>query len=169
MDVRSWSRQEEEKGRRNLWRENSMSVTLREVDKDNFLECVKLETHEEQRNFVAPNVFSLAQSKVEPYLVPWAIYDGGEMVGFIMYGLHPDVGFHVIQRLLVDKNQQGKGYGRAAMVEAVRRMSAEPDCREIGLTYVPTNVNAEKLYESLGFRKTGAIIDGEIEMRLRVK
>ena len=144
-----------------------MKITLREINKDNFRQCIKLETFEEQKNFVASNVFSIAQSKVEPYLLPLAIYHDEEAVGFIMYGPDPEEDCYCVARLMIDKNHQGKGYGRAAMLEAIRRMRAEPDCHEIALSFEPENTGAEKLYESLGFKKTGEVIEGEVVMRLR--
>jgi diamine N-acetyltransferase len=144
-----------------------MAVTLREIDRDNFKQCVRLEVREDQKTFVATNVFSIAQSKVEPSFTPQAVYDGEEMVGFVMYGYDADEGCHYVARLMIDKNHQGKGYGRAAMVEAVRRMRAEPGCREIALSVEPENVGAQRLYESLGFRKTGEVVEGEEVMRLK--
>ena len=146
-----------------------MTVTLREINRDNFRQCVRLETFEEQKGFVSPNVFSIAQSKVEPNLAPYAIYDDEEMVGFIMYGPDSDEDCYVVMRLMIDKNHQGKGFGRAAMEEAIRRMKREPDCREIALSFAPENTNAERLYESLGFRRTGEVVEGEVVMRLRLK
>ncbi len=118
-------------------------------------------------NFVAPNLYSLAESRFDVQMKPTAIYHDDEMVGFIMYGFDPDDGSYVVQRLMIDAAQQGKGYGRAAMVEAIKRMREEPDCRQIALSYVPGNAAAAKLYESLGFVKTGEIIDGEEVVRLR--
>lgn len=143
-----------------------MTVELREINKDNWRECVRLKTSDEQARFVAPNLFSIAQSKVEPYLRPLAIYDDEEMIGFVMYGRDPADDCYCVARLMIDERHQGKGYGRAAMIEAIRRMRAEPDCQEIALSIEPENGVAEKLYASLGFRKTGEVIDGEVVMRL---
>ncbi|MGH9902149.1 MAG: GNAT family N-acetyltransferase [Pyrinomonadaceae bacterium] len=144
-----------------------MAITLREINKDNFRQCIKLETFDEQKTFVATNVFSIAQSKVEPNMVPMAVYDGEEMVGFIMFGPDTEEDCYVVARLMIDKHHQGKGYGRAAMVEAIKHMRAAPDCREIALSFEPENVAADRLYESLGFRKTGEVIEGELVARLR--
>jgi len=83
-----------------------------------------------------------------------------------MYGRDPADDCYCVARLMIDERYQGKGYGRAAMVEAIRRMRAEPDCQEIALSIEPENAVAEKLYASLGFRKTGEVIDGEVVMRL---
>jgi diamine N-acetyltransferase len=144
-----------------------MTVTLKDIDRENFKRCVKLEVHEEQRSFVAPNVFSIAQSKVEPAYNVQAVYDGEEMVGFVMYGWDEEEGCHCLARLMVDKNQQGKGYGRAATEAVIERLRAEPGCQQIVLSVNPANPNAQALYESLGFRKTGEVSHGEEVMRLR--
>jgi diamine N-acetyltransferase len=143
-----------------------MTVTLRDIDRENFRRCVKLEVNEDQRGFVAPNVFSIAQSKVEPAYNVQAVYDGEEMVGFVMYGWDEEEGCHCLGRLMVDKNQQGKGYGRAATEAVIGRLRAEPDCRQIVLSVNPANTNAQALYESLGFVKTGEVSHGEEVMRL---
>lgn len=146
---------------------NEATVTLRDVDRHNFRQCIKLDVREEQRGFVASNVISIAQSKVEPECVPQAVYAGEEMVGFIMYGYDTDEREHFIGRVMIDGQHQGKGYGRAAVVEAVRRMRADPGCRAIILCVVPQNVGAQRLYESLGFVKTGEVSEsGEVYMRL---
>ena len=144
-----------------------MAVTLRDVDRENFKRCVKLEVREDQKNFVASNVYSIAQSKVEPSYTPWAVYDGDEMVGFVMYGYDREDNCYCIARMMIDKNHQGKGYGRAAMEEIIRRLRATPDCREVALSIEPENEVAQRLYESLGFKKTGEVAQGEEVMRLK--
>lgn len=144
-----------------------MSVTLKDVDKENFKRCVELVVREDQENFVASNVYSIAQSKVEPTYTTQAVYDGDEMVGFVMYGYDTDDGGYWIARVMIDKNQQGKGYGRAAMEEVVKRLRETPDCREVALSIEPENEVARKLYESLDFKKTGEVEQGEEVMRLK--
>lgn len=144
-----------------------MAITLRDIDRENFGRCVKLEVRDDQKSFVAPNLYSIAQSKVEPTFVPQAVYDGDEMVGFVMYGYDEEEGCHCLARLMIDKGQQGKGYGRAATEEVIRRLRAEPGCRQIALSVNPENASARALYESLGFVKTGEVSHGEEVMRLR--
>jgi diamine N-acetyltransferase len=144
-----------------------MTITLRDIDRENFRAAVKLEVNEDQKSFVAPNVFSIAQSKVEPAYSVQAVYDGDEMVGFVMYGWDEEEGCHALNRLMIDKNRQGKGYGRAATEEVVRRLKALPGCRQVALSVNPANANAQALYESLGFVKTGEVSHGEEVMRLK--
>lgn len=144
-------------------------VTLRDITRDNFNECVRLEVREDQRSFVAANVYSIAQTTVEPTYTAQAVYHGDELVGFCMYGYDADEECYCVGRLMIDRSHQGRGYGRAAITEAIRRMRERPDCREIALSVAPGNVGAQRLYESLGFVKTGEVVHGEEVMRLRFK
>ena len=144
-----------------------MKVTLKDIDRENFKQCVRLEVNEDQKGFVASNAFSIAQSKVEPSYDVRAVYDGEEMVGFVMYGWEEEEGCHGLARLMIDRNHQGKGYGRAATEEVIRCLRAEPGCKQVVLSVNPANANARALYESLGFVKTGKVAYGEDVMLLR--
>ena len=41
-------------------------VQLREITKENFWDCMELSVNEEQKDFVASNAVSIAQSKAQP-------------------------------------------------------------------------------------------------------
>ncbi len=134
------------------------SVTLRPVTKKNYAECLKLRVAEAQRAFVAPNVKSLADAFIYDNMYPLAIYEaearGAEapaqpMVGFTMYELTDGVGF--IVRLMIDSRFQRRGFGRAAMIEVIRRLRLHPGVERIGTSHVSENVEAARLYASLGF------------------
>ena len=137
------------------------AIELREITMENFRECIDLSVAEHQRGFVASNMYSLAEAKADGVSNPLAIYADGQMVGFTMYCFDPEKGTGCIDRLMVAVDHQGRGYGRAAMTEVMRRLRETPGCRRIRTAYEPSNAVAEKLYESLGFRKTGAMCDGE--------
>lgn len=141
-------------------------ITFREITPENWRECIKLSVAESQKEFVAPNVYSLAQAKVYPSYKPLAIYHDDEMVGFTMYGVDPDDNEMGISRLMIDQRYQGKGYGRAAMVQLLEMIRQETSCYAIYLSFEPENKNAEALYMSLGFEHTGEIEDGELVMKL---
>ena len=65
---------------------SELNVTLREINNDNFMACVSLEVDDNQKNFVANNMKSLAQAWLEyEYAQPFAIYNSDMMVGFIMF------------------------------------------------------------------------------------
>jgi diamine N-acetyltransferase len=145
-----------------------MNITLREITPENFSEVLKLDVAENQKLFVAPNVKSIAQAKIYPTAVPLAIYHENELVGFVMYAFDTDDKRYYLVRLMIDAKHQGKGYGKAATQEVIRRMSEIKDCREIYLSFVPENTGAEKLYSGVGFERTGEISNGEIVMRFTI-
>lgn len=146
------------------------SVTLREITPENFSAVINLDVAENQKLFVAPNVKSIAQAKIYPDSIPMAIYSGDdEPVGFVMYGYDPDDKKYYLGRLMIDARHQGKGYGKAATLEVIRRMSEIEDCRAIYLSFVPENTGAEKLYSSVGFERTGALNGNEIVMRFTIE
>lgn len=133
-------------------------VHLRKVTLDNFHECISLEVLESQKRLVASNVKSLAEAYVNSNLFPLAIYEakvmGYEepqlpMVGFTMYEITVGVGF--ILRLMVDRKYQRQGYGRAAVLEVIRRLRLYPEVELIATSYQQGNETASKLYRSLGF------------------
>ena len=143
-----------------------MSVSLREITPENFKECVDLKVSDAQKTFVAPNVMSIAQSKILfPQANTMAVYAGDEIVGFVMYGLDTDDNQYYLGRLMIDEKHQGKGYGRAATLEVIERLKQNEDCKEIYLSFAPENENAEKLYKSIGFERTGELNGSEIVMR----
>ena len=146
-----------------------MNVTLREITMDNFTECIGLAVAEDQKDFVTTNVFSLAEAKADGVSNPLAVYAGEEMVGFIMYDFEPKENRGYITRLMVDAGYQGRGHGRAAMEQVIDRLKSIPDCREIQTSHVPANAAAGHLYESLGFERTGEVVDGETVVRLFIE
>ena len=146
--------------------DRATTIRLRPITRANWQTCVSIEVRPDQRDFVASNAYSLAQAAYEPGLIPLAVYDAerDEMVGFLMYAELPDEqGRHWIYRVMIAPQQQGKGYGRALMLAAIARMRATiPTLREITLDFHKDNAVAERLYESLGFRKTGEVEGDEV-------
>src|SRR6266496_4306391 len=101
-----------------------MTVTLREITRDNWRECIQVQVATSQTRFVASNLYSLAQSKYEPECVPLAVYDDEQMVGFVMYRPedHGLAKIWFIDRLMIGEGHQKKGYGRAAMTLLIDRL-----------------------------------------------
>lgn len=128
-----------------------MSISLRDITADNWEQCIALTPQESQVQFIAPNVYSIAQSKFLTNFYTKGIYSDDTMVGFVMYGLDPDDWNYWVYRLMVDAKHQGKGFGRAGMELAVEHMTALEDCRKIVVAYHPQNEGARQLYAKLGF------------------
>ncbi|MBE9193312.1 GNAT family N-acetyltransferase [Gloeocapsopsis crepidinum LEGE 06123] len=137
-----------------------VKVHLRKVTRENFRECLNLQVAESQKNLVATTMQSLAEAYVNLNLFPLAVYDAAvcgyeqpelPMIGFAMYEIVAGVGF--IMRLMIDSKYQRQGYGRATMIEVIRRLKLYPDVEIIATSYRKENDVAAKLYQSLGFRQ----------------
>lgn len=144
----------------------SRPVDLRAVTRETLDRCIRLRVAPEQQDFVASNLYSLAESAVMPDTWPLAVYDGDEMVGFVMYSREPETGRYWILRLMIDVAHQGRGFGRATLMAAIALIRERHACREVILSIDDGNQVAERLYESVGFRRTGEIDSGEVVMRL---
>lgn len=145
-----------------------MTVTLREITRDNWRECARIRVEPTQVHFVASNLYSLAQSKFEPECVPLAVYDDEQMVGFVMYRPedHGLAKIWFIDRLMIGEGHQKKGYGRAAMTALIERLRSQKGYNAILISFVPENKIAQKLYSDLGFKDTGEMEEGELVYRL---
>ena len=71
------------------------------------------------------------------------------MIGFTMYEITAGIGF--ISRLMIDQQHQQQGYGRATMLEVIRRLRLYPEVQLIATSHRRENIAASKLYTSLGF------------------
>ncbi len=140
---------------------NMPAITLRPITPQNYDEVISTFVHEEQKNFVAPNVFSIAEAGVFPKRYPLAIYADETPVGFLMSAFIEETQRHWILRLMIAADQQQRGYGRAAMHLLIERMRTIPGCNKIYIGYKPENDVARKLYSSLGFYINGEIDGGE--------
>lgn len=148
-----------------------MNIHLRDIDKENWKECIFLTTNKEGKHFVceefvASNALSIAQSRIQNGWITKAIYDEDTMVGFTMYGFSYDHNFYEICRIMIDHKYQGKGYGRAALSKVIEAMKTFKNCNAIFLCFDPENQIGKQLYERFNFKDTGRVIDGELLYRL---
>ncbi len=146
------------------------TVTLREIDKSNYIDMLRLKVRDDQEGFVATNCKSLVQAHYEDNAYPFGVYAGDKAVGFVMVGNFDAEGYIVwfVWRLMVDAEQQGKGYGRGAMIAIIDWLKAK-DLDGVLISFVPENVGARKLYENLGFIDEGMTAGIEVLMRLPFK
>lgn len=140
-----------------------MQILLKEIDKDNWEECADLRVSKEQEVFVATNWYSILQSKFEDECYSYCIYDGEVMVGFLMYDLDPETKRLEMSRLMIDKKFQGKGYGTKAVLITLELIKEKYGEINFYTSIEANNTVAQKLYENLGFKKTGEVMwDEEI-------
>lgn len=140
-------------------------VSLKPITEDNFWEVISLKVGEDQ-NFVYSNAISIAQSKVDPSLIPLAIYNDQTLVGFLLYGIDPDDGNYWIVRLMIDEKYQRNGYGKAAMENIIAKTKEDKNHSKIIISTNPENTVGLNLYKKLGFQSTNKIIDEEEVLEL---
>lgn len=145
-----------------------MVVSLRKIDEANFYDVLKLKVREDQQEYVARNIFSLAQAWLYyEEARPFAIYADETPVGFFMASVNKDKPEFGIWRFMIDEKYQGKGYGHAALKLAICYLKKQ-GAKEIVLSYEPENKNAALLYEKEGFVLTGEIDEGELVAKLKL-
>lgn len=152
------------------------TIALKRITRKNYREIIKLEVKPEQRKLVASNAVSLADAYF--YRAAWfrAIYADNIPIGFVMLAdlsLKYKIITHYkprifLWRLMIAKEYQGEGYGYKAMMLIIEHVRSKSKFKELMTSYVPTDGNAGKFYEKLGFKPTGKIQDGEIEMSLKL-
>jgi len=132
----------------------SACVHLAPVDKDNYEAVCDLKLHQTQENYLASNLWSLVEAAYEPGCFPRAIYQQEQLAGFIMWVQETPQRVS-IWRLMVDRQFQQQGIGRAALKLAINEISQMAGIEQIEICYVPTNPVAKGFYASLGFVETG--------------
>jgi len=148
------------------------SITLKRIDESNYVEAFRLELSEGQEIFVSHPIRSLAQAYVYYHqCTPFGIYAGDSMVGYVMVIYDHDTSEYNLWHLMIDRNHQRQGYGKAAVKACLDYIRREPfgPGTAVTLTCHEENAAALTLYDSLGFRKIGNREDNEIEMKLTLQ
>ncbi|HJU12256.1 MAG TPA: GNAT family N-acetyltransferase [Candidatus Binataceae bacterium] len=152
-----------------------MHVVLRPADRSNWRTMARMQLKPEQQTFVSPPAWSLARCYVRFYgdefeHLPHLIYVDEQAVGYSTTVCNPTTGQdYWIDDIMIDAGHQGRGYGRAAVIETIKMIVDRYSlCRAVQLTCFRANVIAAKLYLSLGFTPTGLNDDefGEPTYRL---
>lgn len=139
-------------------------VSIRPItdDDDLWYATVECRLLPEQLDYVNPAGFSIGRAYLNPAdNVPCVILDeDGKRIGYIVlrewHGESKDCSWSYY----LDKDSQGRGYGRAAALLAVKILkTAAPDV-PIKLSIEQKNVKAQRLYESIGFVRSDEM-DGD--------
>jgi diamine N-acetyltransferase len=146
-------------------------VELKPITEDNFVDAFNLELAPGQEKFVSHPIRSLAQAYVyRSQCQPFGIYANGRMVGYVMVVYDYDTPEYDIWHMAIDKAEQGRGHGSAAIDKVIEYIRSKPfgDSSRVALTCHKDNVVALRLYEQKGFAPTGAVYDDEIELAMTV-
>ena len=141
-------------------------IELRRIDESNFIDCFNLKLKKEQERFVSHPIRSLAQAYVYyKQCTPFGVVADGEMVGYGMVIYDYDEEEYDLWHVMIDAEQQGKGYGKAAFAAVLDYIRTKPFGKSdrILLTCNRENPAALGLYQSFGFCPTGNEDEDEIE------
>ena len=146
-----------------------VTVNLKQIGEDNFLDAFNLKLADGQEAFVSHPVRSLAQAYVyRNQCTPFGIYHGEKMVGYVMVICDYDIHEYNIWHMMIDCAEQGRGYGKAALKEVLEYIKQKPfgDFDRVSLTCNKENAAALALYRSMGFEPTGSEDGDEAELAL---
>lgn len=138
------------------------SVSLEPVGKGNRAPILALELLPEQQGFVASNAESLAEARRDREAIARAVVTHGRVVGFLMYSAPEDEDEAIIYRFMIDRREQGRGLGRAAVAMVLEEIASLAHIRRVSICYEPENAAARRLYASFGFVEKGLDEDGEM-------
>ncbi len=142
-------------------------VVLKKITRENLDEVLALSVAEHQKSYVSTTAESLAQAYVyRDTAFPFAIYADEKPVGFIMLGYYESRKQYTLWKFLIDKEHQGKGYGKEALKQGITYLKERFAAKEIYTGVLLENEAAKRLYKSLGFVETGLIENGMEELRL---
>ena len=146
-------------------------VELRAITEENFLDAFDLKLAPGQEGFVSHPIRSLAQAYVyRDQCQPFGIYAEGRMVGYVMVMYDYDVPEYDIWHMMIDREEQGRGYGSQALDLVISYIRTKPfgDSDRVALTCNKNNHVGRKLYENKGFAPSGNEDEDEIELVMTV-
>lgn len=132
---------------------NHRQLHIVPVNSENRKEVENLTVFSEQSGFIESVSECLREADELDLWRPVGIYDGEVLIGFAMYGCFPSpsTGQLWLDRLLIDKAYQGKGYGKQATLALLDRLYTEYGNDTIYLSVYENNINAIQLYKQIGF------------------
>lgn len=132
-----------------------VDVQIRPITEMNKSEALALRVHPEQETFIETVEECLEEAAEVPNWQPVALYAAEKMVGFAMYGSFGPQKDTWIDRILIDQNEQGKGYGKAAMLRLIDIVMEQYEVNRVYLSFVEANQSIGKFYQKLGFEDIG--------------
>lgn len=138
------------------------TIELREIDDAVRAELIReVKVADDQLRFVSDVEGSLAEAAEAPEANPWhrGVYADDAPVGFVMLAWNVDpaeglIGPWFLWKLAIDRDQQGRGLGRAVIDVIVDLVRAEGGT-ELYTSYTEGPGGPEPFYARLGFEPAG--------------
>ena len=141
-------------------------IHLEKISRENWREATFISTDPKHKcpldeQWVTSTAFSIVQSVFEPEWESRIIMDDDKMIGFAFYGLWKEKNAPLFCRYTIDYDEQGKGYGQAALPIIIEAIREQYGCDKIYLTLEEENERAVHIYRKFGFEPTGELEEGE--------
>ena len=143
-------------------------LELRAVTRDTVRAVCLLHVAPDQRGFVAPNAVSFAEAMFEPKAWFRAVVADDVPVGFVMLSIDEATPEYYLWRFMIDQRYQGRGYGRAALLQVIEHVRTLPNASELLVSWVPEPGGPAPFYLGLGFELTGELDGDEVIARRRL-
>lgn len=144
------------------------AIALQPITADNRADVLALEVAPGQEDFLATNAESLKEARSDRDARPRAVLADGRVVGFLMYDAPKGDDEALIYRFMIDRREQGKGYGKAALLALLDEIRGLGHVRTVLVLYMPENDGARRLYHSVGFVDKELDEDGEMVGHMRL-
>jgi diamine N-acetyltransferase len=140
----------------------TLSVILREVTAENVRSVCELELADGQERYVAPSSYTVAEAAYDPDSWLRAIYHGDSVVGLLdLTSTDGDRSRPRLVRLLIDRDHQRQGVGRAAVEQLIDHVRSIAGATTLETSCVPGSDSPRAFYLELGFVDTGRVELGE--------
>lgn len=148
--------------------EDGVGIRAIENDDDLWFAVVECRITPEQEEFVNPAGFSIGRAYLRPDdNLPCVIFkDDGTLIGYIVFRKWLGEGEALSWSYYIDRRYQGQGFGLASAILAVKVLrTAFPDM-PIKLSTEADNLKAQRLYQSIGFKRTVEMDGDDLVFRI---
>lgn len=132
-----------------------MDLEFKEVTPNNWRRINSLEVKDEQKEFVASNIAILAKAFAYNMYNSrvYVLYSEDNPIGLTMQRdfYHNEDIICILDQFMIDKNYQGKGFGKKAMKQWISIIKSKNKYNLIMLCYKKGDIVAEKMHQGLGF------------------
>jgi diamine N-acetyltransferase len=146
---------------------SQQTLSLKELNKDNFYAICQLSVKDEQLTHVDSNAISIAEASFSEHAWMRGIFLDEEPVGFVMVEVNIETHKFYLWRFMIDQHHQGCRLGRSAIELLLIELKTNFNASSLTTSIVPIETGPQYFYEGLGFKFTGnSIEDREPEMKL---